>query len=522
MRATKRTDCGPVTVLRRHKLSAAPTVGALATLAVVVGCLGPRALENNPLAELSATALVGIWEGRPSHNGETSRIFLHLEANPQGQLQVKMSTPALHVWEYPLGPVTIQPGGIRIQSLAMTLVYDRVAGTLTGTLPIVLVPVYSMLVTFHRTRPFGPRPRPESSAMVAAPVWVFDAAAPIWADTAFANGIVIVGADDGRLHALEGRTGREVWAFRAGGAIRARPAISGRDVFIQADDGFLYRLDAVTGEQRWRVRVAATPIERVQIGDQNSRYDNRASAVTLTDGTLYVGTHDGHLLAIDSARGSQLWDFAANDTVSTTPLVVAGKVYFGSFDGKVYALDATSGSSIWRYETGAPVTSSPAKYQDQVIIGSRSYDLLALDGASGKRVWTKYYWFSWVESPATIRGGLAYIGSSDAAKVFALDARSGRKVWEVDVGGSAWAQPAVSESRVYIGTVGVLNYLVPHHATVLALDRKTGRPAWRHPVAPPAIVKSETIPYGFAGSPSLGDGFVYFPSLDGHVYAFAE
>jgi outer membrane protein assembly factor BamB len=400
----------------------------------------------------------------------------------------------------------------------MVLIYNRAAGTLTGTLPAAFVPVYSMSVTFRRSRDFAREARPEPAAPVAQPVWVFDAAAPLWADAAFANGVVIVGADDGQLHALEARTGKHLWAFHAGGAIRARPTISGGDVLIQSDDGFLYKLDAQRGELRWRVRVVEKPINRDPIGNQNSRYDYRASAVTMLDGRLYLGTHDGHVLALDSAQGSRLWDFAASDTIPTTPLVALGRVYFGSFDGKVYAVDARSGALIWKHDTGAPVTSSPALYEGRVIIGSRSYDLLALDGATGKPAWTRYYWFSWVESSASILRGVAYIGSSDAAKAFAFDARTGRRIWEVDAGGSAWGQPAVTDARVFIGTVGALNYLVPHHATVLALDRKTGRPVWRHPMLPPI---DGTEVYGFAGSPALGEGLVYFPSLDGHLYAFA-
>jgi outer membrane protein assembly factor BamB len=516
MRRTLTVGFDVLTPLKRGTLWATTSFGALAALTVACGSARLGTTEH---AGPSTSELAGVWAGAPSHNGETSRVFLHLETASKTQLQAKMSTPALHVWEYPLGPVTVQRDGIRIDSLAMVLIYDRGAGTLTGTLPAAFVPVYAMSVTFRRSRGFQRERRPEPVASVAPPVWVFDAGAPLWADAAFANGVVIVGADDGQLHALEARTGRRLWVFRAGGAIRARPTFSGGDVFVQADDGLLYRLDARTGEPRWRVRVEK-PIERDPIGNQNSRYDYRASAVTLLDGRLYLGTHDGHILALDSAQGSRLWDFAAGDTVPTTPLLASGRTYFGSFDGKVYALDATSGALIWKRDTGAPVTSSPAFYEGRVIIGSRSYDLLALDGASGKPVWTKYYWFSWVESSATILGGLAYIGSSDAAKVFAFDARTGREVWEIDAGGSAWGQPAVTEARVFIGTVGALNYLAPHHATILALDRKTGRPVWRHPLVPPTEAGVDV--YGFAGSPALGEGLVFFPSLDGHVYAFAQ
>ena len=67
----------------------------------------------------------------------------------------------------------------------------------------------------------------------------------------------------------------------------------------------------------------------------------------------------------------------------------------------------------------------------QVIAGSRSYDLEAVDALRGTPVWKKYFWFSWVESSPTVFKDVVYIGSSDAAKVFAIDAASGRSVWDV-------------------------------------------------------------------------------------------
>jgi outer membrane protein assembly factor BamB len=490
---------------------------ALTSLALLGGAAAEEA-ANEPVAGPAAAELAGTWVGYASHDGETSPVAFRLEAADGGQIRAKWSVPALHIWELPLGKAAVHGNEVGIGPMVLT--YDRAAGTLTGTLPAAIVPVYAMRVTYRRSR-LERSPRPEASAPVVRPVWTFDAAAPVWADLAFAGSVLYVAADDGRLHALEARTGKSLWEFRAGGAIRSRPLLAGGDVFVQADDGFLYRLNAANGEQRWRVRVEA-PVERLPLDKEGTKYDYRASAATLAGGHLYLGTDDGHVVALDPEQGSPVWSFAAGGSVVSTPVVDSGRVYFGSFDGQVYALDAASGALLWKHDTGAPVTSTPAVHEGRVIIGSRSYDLLALDGASGKPVWTRYYWFSWVECAASIFGGSVYIGSSDAAKLFAFDARSGRRLWELDAGGSVWGQPAVVENRVYIGAVGTQNYLVEHRATILAVDRATGRPAWRFPVAAPTASTAALTSYGFAASPAIGGGLVYFASLDGRVRAFAQ
>jgi outer membrane protein assembly factor BamB len=497
---------------------AARSVAALALTCLAWFTFTPgKGAAAGSAATLSAADLVGSWVAVASHGGETSPVALRLEAIG-GEVLARWSIPAIHLWELPVGKAVVHGNQVEVGPLA--LVYDGAAGTLAGTLPAAVVPVYEMPVTFRRARLERP-PRPEPAAPVASPVWTFDAGAPVWADLASAGEVLYVAGDDGRLHALAARSGRPLWSFRATGAIRARPTLAGGDVFVHADDGFLYRLNAATGEQRWRVRVEPA-VQRLPPGRAGSKYDDWASAATLASGRLYLGTDDGHVLALDPANGSRLWAFAAGGTIVSTPVVDSGRVYFGSFDGRVYALDAASGSLIWQHATGAAVISTPALHEGRVIVGSRSYDLLALDGASGKPVWTVYYWFSWVESSATIFGGAAYIGSSDAAKLFAFDARTGRRLWEVDAGGSAWGQPAVTGSRVFIGTVGTQNYLVPHRATILAVDRATGRPGWRYPVAAPPAASAEVTAYGFAASPALGEGLVYFAGLDGRVYAFAQ
>jgi outer membrane protein assembly factor BamB len=445
---------------------------------------------------------------------------LRFELAADRTLRVVFSTPAIHVWESPLGIAVVQANDVRIGPL--TLAYDRAAGTLSGIIPAAFVPVHQLRATFRRTARFDPTPRPDPSAPIAEPVWVYDAEAPIWADVTFTSGTVLAGADDGRLHAIDARTGKSRWTFRAGGAVRARATVFGDSVFIQADDGLVYRLDANVGVERWRVRVMDKPVTRLSPGDSTYRYNNRTSGANLINGRLYVGTQDGRVVAIDATTGVELWNAGTGDAVVSTPAVAAGRVYAGSFDGKVYALDAATGAQMWTYDTGAPVTSAPALYDGLVIVGSRSYDLVALDAATGRLVWTRYYWYSWVESSASIFGGVAYIGSSDAAKLFAFDARSGRRVWEVDAAGSAWAQPAVSASRVYIGSVGTLNYMVPHRAMALAVDRETGRPVWHRFALPPAGAPGSLTMWGFAGSPALGAGLVFFGSLDGRVYAFRQ
>jgi outer membrane protein assembly factor BamB len=59
------------------------------------------------------------------------------------------------------------------------------------------------------------------------------------------------------------------------------------------------------------------------------------------DGTVYIGSQDNHLYAVDGT-GTQKWKFETGDHIDSSPAVGAdGTVYIGSYDNYLYAIDGT-------------------------------------------------------------------------------------------------------------------------------------------------------------------------------------
>ena len=85
--------------------------------------------------------------------------------------------------------------------------------------------------------------------------------------------------------------------------------------------------------------------------------------VAYSDGRLFRGTGDAHIVAIDAADGRQLWDVAIGDpkigeSVPLAPIAWNGLVFAGNAGGdnfgvrgRIYALDAASGHVVWRFDT---------------------------------------------------------------------------------------------------------------------------------------------------------------------------
>lgn len=459
--------------------------------------------------------ILGAWKADLEHNGQTERYGVEFERGDEGAVIARVSIPPLDVWSVPAWPVTME--GNNVQMGTTTLSYDPVAGTLAGVMAEGMVPVHRIPLTLRRVesieRPADDRPE----LPTRDPLWTFTTGGPIWAGVTYAAGIVYVGSDDGIVYALDGKRGVESWRFASEGAIRARPVLDGTFLLVHSDDGYLYRLEAKDGSVDWRARLGPS-LQRIEHGDEKYRYDGYASGAAVADGIIYISHTEGRLLALDAATGEERWEFKADDHIASTPLVRNGRVYFGSFDGRVRAVHAESGALLWEHDTGAAVSSSAIWYDEKVIIGSRSFDLLALNAGDGSIAWSYYYWFSWIESSAVVRDGIAYIGASDSQLLHAIDAGTGRLVWEFDTSGSAWAEPAVSGDTVFIGAAGVADYMVEHDGGFFAVDLESGRGLWHVPSERPGEEKL----WGFTSSPAVGDGMVFAGGLDGTVYAFSS
>jgi outer membrane protein assembly factor BamB len=79
------------------------------------------------------------------------------------------------------------------------------------------------------------------------------------------------------------------------------------------------------------------------------------SSPAIAGGTVYVGSGDGHLYALDLATGARRWRHDAGSAISSSPAVGHGLVFAVARDGSAFAVDASTGVRRWRLTTGADV-----------------------------------------------------------------------------------------------------------------------------------------------------------------------
>lgn len=76
--------------------------------------------------------------------------------------------------------------------------------------------------------------------------------------------------------------------------------------------------------------------------------------------TVYVGSYDKRLYAIDATTGLKKWESMTKSPIHSSPTVASGGVYVSSLNEKsLYAFDATTGAVRWVFQTGGNISSSP-------------------------------------------------------------------------------------------------------------------------------------------------------------------
>ena len=82
--------------------------------------------------------------------------------------------------------------------------------------------------------------------------------------------------------------------------------------------------------------------------------------------------------------GTQKWAFATGGTVYSSPAIGAdGTIYVGSFDKKLYAINR-DGTQKWAFTAGSYIVSSPAIGSDGTIyVGAYDNRLYAINSSGG-------------------------------------------------------------------------------------------------------------------------------------------
>ena len=319
--------------------------------------------------------------------------------------------------------------------------------------------------------------------------------------------------------------------------IDSSPAIGGDGTIYFAADVYLYAINP-DGTLKWKFYLLTGGSSSPAIRDDGTIYIGSGNGILYAinpDGSelwecnlfvyintspvigntaLYVGAHS--LYAINYDDGSIEWYYQTGGSISSSPALDPwdGTIYFGSTDGYLYAINP-DGSFKWNYPVGFDgihyfsVNSSPSVdiLSREIYVGSLAgYGICALRN-DGTLKWVSNMYGVHISSSPVINGysGIIYIGS-DEGYLLAFSQYTGAYQW-----GYPPAAPSIGPifSSPAFSRVGGTIFFGSSDGYVYAINSADHTLKWQYPTG------------GRVGSsPAIGkDGTIYVGSEDGYLYA---
>ena len=285
-------------------------------------------------------------------------------------------------------------------------------------------------------------------------------------------------------------------------------------LFLGSMEGKLVAIDVVTHNRLWSDVTLETSKPAATFGcavgsTRVAVYGNPAALGDL----VYVGGYNGKMYAFTSSSGALRWVYPREGNLKpivSGPVVALGKVYFSTEGGKVYALDAATGDKEWEFETGDKdkIWSTPAMKGNTLYIGSFDNKLYALDANTGKEKWEKPFETQGaIACTPLVHNNTVYFGSFDRY-FYAVNATTGEQIWRFPAEDEAENRP---EKWFWVKPVIYNNTIYAGNldSKVYVLNAETGR----EKVAP---IDFESP---ISSSPVLVGNLVIVASEEGKVYS---
>jgi len=272
---------------------------------------------------------------------------------------------------------------------------------------------------------------------------------------------------------------KPLWKFKCEDEIRGAPALFENTVFIGSYDNNLYALNAADGEFKWKYPTDGGVVSKPAI----------------SDGNVFFGSEDHRLHVVTARSGKIAWSHYAEGPVRSSPCIAEGHVFIGSDDGCLYAVNSMTGRSVWAFSAAAPIRSTPFVAHDFIYVGSENGEFYCLD-FKGAVKW-QFKAKRGITSTPLVTEHAVYFTSLDGY-LYALDPQSGWVLWKFRLGKGSVSSPVILDNLIFTGAADGFIY---------AIDLKTSKEAWRF--------RTE---HQVTGSPVIYKDALYCASIDSHLY----
>jgi outer membrane protein assembly factor BamB len=299
-------------------------------------------------------------------------------------------------------------------------------------------------------------------------------------------------AQTGRSPSTIGAGLRSKWRYTTGDAIVAGAVVDASTVYVGSKDGSVHAVDRSTGKMRWVVPTGGA-VEAPGL---------------LVNGWLIVGSRDGLLRALDAKSGREIWRFASGSELLGAPAFVPAtstrgpRLVVGDYGGDIHDVDLMTGVGGWTVSTGSYIYGSPAIIGDAAVLGGCDGFVYTIGTADGQ-VRAKVEVGAYVGASVAVEGTQGWVGHF-GNRVLGFDWTTGATLWShFDRSFPYLSSPALTDEIVILGG---------RDRVVRALHRSTGEVWWMAPVR--EKVDSSPVVVGKVAVVGSEDGRLYVLALD--------
>ena len=220
----------------------------------------------------------------------------------------------------------------------------------------------------------------------------------------------------------------------------------------------------------------------------------------IVNDTVFVGSMDGNLYAVDLTSGKEKWSYKTGP-IKGGPSIHGDQVFVGDADGLFHCVDATTGKKRWIFNAGAEVTSGGNFSGDTILFGSYDENLHCLS-KDGKELWKVNVPGGPVLASPVVAAGRTFCSGCDST-LHIIDTKTGKESGSVQLDGQTGASAAVVGDELYIGTMS---------NQMLAIDLKKQAVKWKY--------EANENPQPFFSSPAVAADLVVVGCRDKRVHAF--
>lgn len=302
---------------------------------------------------------------------------------------------------------------------------------------------------------------------------------------AIVDGVVYLGDLDGRVLALDLKSGEKKWEKKLETGFNASPAVRDGMIYLGDLDGVFHCFDAKDGTEKWKHETMA------EINSGANFYKE----------FVLVGSQDATLYCLHGKSGELKWKFAIADQIRCSPTVVENRCFLAGCDGKLHIVDLDKGEAVSDVPIDSPTGSTPAARGEMVYFGNEGGVFFGINWKEAKTIWT------WQDekrsqafrSSAAVTDDAVIIGGRDKV-VRAFERMTNKVKWQFTARQRIDASPVVVGDRVYIAAADGRLY---------ALGLKDGLEKWKFEGGG-----------GFAGSPAVADDKLVIANDKGAIFCF--